>query len=618
MPTITQLPLSTSITAADIIPVSQGGSTCAVSLGTFLAGTQPAILIDNGSLLGRVSIGPGSPEQVNIGPGLEFGGGTLIATGADHASFPLRQTPGPSDALVVSSGGQSSLLPVNSLRSLFSSGSNISISAAGVISASAIAASGEPVSTSFSALPPARPVTADDILAVSQAGTTCSATISSILDGVTLTEALPAGSPSETDTFWVDQAGDSMVRQTLGNLSSWIEQRASASRVAVLEVSTSIALNANIHNNKLLVCSEPLTLSPGSGGTLNGFRCDVINLSPGKLTLAAGITSSSGSSSLPAGQSMRLYGLQYSGGSVLYAAIGASDVAMPPPGPPTDLVVTAASSASAQLGWSAPASGAAGLTYYISYRTSGTANWTASLTGTTATQFTVGDLDSGWSYDFYVSASNGASTGSASNIVAVTIPLSDQTISASTGLVASNVTSTIVTLSWTPPGSGQVHDYTVRYRASGSSSWTGSISGLTTPSSALTGLAPMQAYEWQVIATSGGGISASSAIASFTTQSGSQSVTSISWNVVPSGPFSRGSGAIGINAHVNPSSAPIQFGLSTSSTVPPSTWVAATYVNTDLWGAYLSTPVTAGNWYAWAEAVDGSAATAYAQPVVVA
>ena len=30
------------------------------------------------------------------------------------------------------------------------------------------------------------------------------------------------------------------------------------------------------------------------------------------------------------------------------------------------------------------------------------------------------------------------------------------------------------------------------------------------------------------------------------------------------------------------------------------------YVNTDLWGAYVSTPAAAGIWYAWVEGTDGS------------
>ena len=35
------------------------------------------------------------------------------------------------------------------------------------------------------------------------------------------------------------------------------------------------------------------------------------------------------------------------------------------------------------------------------------------------------------------------------------------------------------------------------------------------------------------------------------------------------------------------------------------------FVNTDLWGAYVSTPVVAGTWYAWVEGTDGSRPTVY-------
>jgi hypothetical protein len=35
------------------------------------------------------------------------------------------------------------------------------------------------------------------------------------------------------------------------------------------------------------------------------------------------------------------------------------------------------------------------------------------------------------------------------------------------------------------------------------------------------------------------------------------------------------------------------------------------HVNTDLWGAYVATPVTAGTWYAWVEGTDGSSPAVY-------
>ena len=42
-----------------------------------------------------------------------------------------------------------------------------------------------------------------------------------------------------------------------------------------------------------------------------------------------------------------------------------------------------------------------------------------------------------------------------------------------------------------------------------------------------------------------------------------------------------------------------------------------TYVNSDLWGAYVPTPTTSGNWYMWVEGTDGSAQSVYATPFVV-
>ena len=59
MPTISQLPVTSQVTAADQLPISQGGSVCSVSVGALLAGTQPAISVATGSLLGRYEFGAG-------------------------------------------------------------------------------------------------------------------------------------------------------------------------------------------------------------------------------------------------------------------------------------------------------------------------------------------------------------------------------------------------------------------------------------------------------------------------------------------------------------------------------------------------------------------------------
>ena len=92
MPTISQLPATSQVTAADQIPISQGGSVCSVSIGNLLASTQPAILAPTGSLLGRTSLGTGGPDAIAVGIGLALSTGTLAATGADHADFVVQGT----------------------------------------------------------------------------------------------------------------------------------------------------------------------------------------------------------------------------------------------------------------------------------------------------------------------------------------------------------------------------------------------------------------------------------------------------------------------------------------------------------------------------------------------
>ena len=85
----------------------------------------------------------------------------------------------------------------------------------------------------------------------------------------------------------------------------------------------------------------------------------------------------------------------------------------------------------------------------------------------------------------------------------------------------------------------------------------------------------------------------------------------IIWNYAPSGPYAHASGNIGVNVHVNPPSAAVQFGFSNSATNPPTSWTPGSYVNSDLWAAFVNTSATSGTWYAWAEGTDGSAPTVY-------
>jgi hypothetical protein len=523
MPTISQLPSSDQVTASDEIPVSQAGATHAVTVGTLLASTQPAVISGSGTLLGRVSIGPGGPESIAVGMGLLLNDASLGASGADHATYPQQTELLPADQVVLNSAGDPKLLPLSLLRGLFSAGANITISSSGTISANAAggAASGPSDTYSITSLTPVTSMAASDLVAISQAGADHTISYGNLLDGLTIDLAQPAVAATDTDALWVAQGSNTMLRQTFAAVWSWLATKLPTYRLPVVEITHDTSLDATIHNGRILVCSEPVTLTPLLLNLGNGFFCDVINLSSASVTFGAGVIASSGSSSLPAGQAAALRGINYSGGNVVFAMVAGND------------------------------SGVAGAT-------------PPALPGQV------------------------------------------------TGLSAGSPTPSTIALTWSAPISGgAVGSYTVQYRVSGGSAWTIFVSGLSTTSETVTGLAAETAYDFQVSAMNSAGSGQPSTVASAITASASSAVTSVTWNIVPSGTYSHGAGSIGVNVHVNPANAPVQFGFSTSSATPPANWTIATYVNTDLWGAYVSAPATAGSWYAWVEGTDGSRQTVY-------
>ncbi len=144
MPTISQLPPSGQVTAGDELPIMQNGVTREVTVGQLLAGLQPAISVPNGSVLGRVSIGPGSPEPVATGLGLALSGGQLVANGKDHTGFPVLATFSATDEVVLNSKGAPARMQLAQLRALFSAGANVTIDGQGTISATEGVGTGTP------------------------------------------------------------------------------------------------------------------------------------------------------------------------------------------------------------------------------------------------------------------------------------------------------------------------------------------------------------------------------------------------------------------------------------------------------------------------------------------
>lgn len=528
MPTILQLPSATQVTAADELPVSQAGVTRAVSVGTLLASMQPAIIAETGTLLGRVSLGDGGPEQIGIGAGLAFTTRTLAANGNDHASFPQQTSLLTSDDMVLSSAGKPMLLPLSKLRGLFSAGANVSINANGTISAGVTSGGGSDSSGNYSitSLSLVTTIASGDQIAISQGGVDHTISYGNFLDGLTIDLAQPALPAMDTDTFWVAQGSSTMLRQTLAAIWTWLISKQPSYKLPVVEITTNTTLDGTVHNGRILICSQPVTLSPAVQNMGSGFYCDVLNLSSGYVTFGSGVSTSSGTNTLPSGEAATLRVATYSGGTVVFA----------------------------------------------------------SMTG-----------------------GGGSGQGTAPAVPGQV-----------TGLTASGPTASSINLVWSVPNSGgAVSSYTVQYRVSGTTPWSTFATGLTATSTSVINLTASTAYDFQVFAVNSGGAGVPSAVATASTSAAAGSVTGVTWNMWPSGSYVHGGGSIGVNAHIMPGTAAVRFGFSTSATVPPTTWNAATYVNTDLWGAYVSTPATAGTWYAWVEGIDGSKPTVYPTPFTV-
>ena len=615
MPTISQLPSAASVSASDLIPISQGGSVHSVSVGALLAQTQPAIIVDPPSLLGRFSLGPGGPDTITVGGGLMLNDGTLSANSLDPATLTLQTVLSPADQIVVTSAGVSQLIGLDQLRSLFTAGPNITIDATGIISTSA---SGGTSTYSLTALSSVPTLASGDLVGVSQGGQDHTISYANLLNGLTVDLAQPAAAASDGDTFWVAQTSNIMVRQTLSALWPWISGKMPLWRRPVIELSANTTLNGTSHNNALLVCSSSVTVSVSAASLGSGFSCELINASSGPVTFSGSILSSTGSTQLAPFQCGTIQCITYSGGTVVYASIGAGSSATMAPGQASGLVASSIASTSITLTWSAPTSGGIVSVYSVQYRVTGTTPWLLAGQTNGAQTFTVNGLLVATSYDFTIGTANSVGAGPISAISTSITLVSGPVPGAPTAVTTTNITATSINCSWVAPtvgGTGLV--YAVQYRVTGQSTWNSAAAGLSATTFAIGNLASATSYDIQITASNGSGSGPPSTLLTVQTSQAAGMVTSITWQLAPVGSFTHGAGTIGMNAHVNPATAPIQFGFSTSPTSPPTAWVTALNINTDFWGQYLPTPASAGSWYAWVEGTDGSAPTVYPTPFTV-
>jgi hypothetical protein len=623
MPTISQLPPTSSITASDAIPISQGGAARAATVGALLASTQPAIIVDSSSLIGRTSLGQGGPEQVDVGVGITLSSGTLSATGSDHATFPSAASLSVDSDLVISNQGSPMRMKASLLRGLFSAGPNVSIASDGVISTSAVisAGSGHSLGSAIGTLPLIAGLSTQDLVAVSRAGADSAVSYGDFLGGVTIDQAQRAGPVADTDTLWAAQGSNVMTSQNFSSIWLWITGKLPAYKAPVVEITANINLDATVHNGRILICSQPVTITPLITNLGSGFQCTLINASSGNVALGNGFISSTGSLTLTPWQSASLSAVTYSGGTIAFAAMPSGGVVVPQvPSQVFGLSSSTSTATSIMISWLAPSSGGPVSSYALQYRQTGTTSWTSITPIVGATSYQIAGLAAGTNYEMVVSASNAGGSGAFSAILtAATANVGSPAAPLQVlGLSATSTSSTAVSLSWAnQSGVNAASSYTIQYRKTGSSAWTAVVSNVLTANSAISGLVAATSYDFAVAGVNATGTGPISSIATVITLAQSQSVSSITWNFVPSGTYTHSSGSIGINAHVTPASSPVQFGFSPSASTPPSSWTAAILVNTDLWGAYVPTPATPGTWYPWVEGLDGSAQTVSTSSFVV-
>ena len=614
MPTISQLPLAEAIDPTDQIPVSQAGVSRSISIGALISSLQPALQVPTASLLGRTSIGDGGPEPVLIGDGLILQQGTLSTASGLLNTFESVDQVLAEDRLVIRREGQLAVVPVSALRSLYSAGQHVAIADNGTISAvwpSAEDLGAEP-RTDIAALPRSASLVSTDLIPINRGGVDQATAYSTLLNAQTIDQAPVANAPSDEDLIWVGQGGNVMSRQSFSAIWNWVHGKLPAARRPVVEIDADVTLDVTVHNGRTLVCTHPVQISPAPQNTGDGFHCVIMNLSSGAVTFAPGVLTAPGVVSLPPRRTAHVHVVGLSSGLVTFVDIAGGGIAATAPGAVQSLLVTGVGSSEVTLSWLGPSTGTAPFTYSILYRSAGSGTWVSAATELEVLAATVPGLNPGSPYEFVVVAANAAGSGNMSVVVSATT----QAISGVPGQPINPAATTqgpnSVSLSWgSPTSGGPVNSYTVQYRTVGATVWSGSASAVVGTSTLITALTPTTAYEFRILAANGTGIGPASATVEATTQAEAGAVNSIQWNMAPTGPYAHGTGSIGVNVLVTPADAAVRFGFSQSISTPPSTWTLGIHVMTNLWGAYVDTPATAGTWYAWAQGSDGSATTVH-------
>lgn len=420
---------------------------------------------------------------------------------------------------------------------LANSATALSNSVAAQASATAAAALAA-VALSVPALDVVSSVTSTDTVPIGQGGSTVAVTLQTLLNPETIDLLATANPAADTDTFPSGQGSNVLLRQTLAAVWSLMASHLPDYHQPVVELTANTNLDGSTHNNRLLICSQGITITP-TGTMGSGFVCDVVNVSGSNVTLGAGITTSNAGNVLPTGKSARIVAATYSGGTVNFATLSAGSGGAAPatPGQVTGLTASGATASTMTLSWTAPSSGGTPTAYTVNYQVTGAGSWTSATTSASASPFTVTGLSASTSYEFEVIATNSGGSGTASSTVTASTGAATAAPGAPTNLAASEATSSTMELTWSAPGSGgTVSGYSAYFKLHSGSTWSLATAGLAASATSytVTGLASGTSYDFYVAANSAGSGSTSSSTvtASTTTIAGPNAVTALAAGTV--------------------------------------------------------------------------------------
>jgi hypothetical protein len=602
MTTIAQLPPVATVGAGDLLPLSQAGLLYSVTVAQLTADLQPLISLPTGDLLGRMSTGAGGPETITVGTGLAMAAGNLVANGTDHAGFPVQGTFALTDELVINAGSTPGLLPVTALRGLFAAGNGVAIDSNGVITVTASAIAGPagpqgpagptgaagpagpagatgPGLTAPAAANSASSIGASDYVAIWQNGANAWMPYGQFLGGQTIDQLPAAGPAADSDELLVAQGGNSLSAQSFAAIWTYVQAKLPIFQPQVVELTTNTVLDATNHNGRFLVASQPITLTANFANMGAGFSCTLINFADGSVVMGTGITSGSGSASLPPGASATLLGIAYSGGSLVWwsgiveNAPTITVASISAPSPETAFTVSGGVFNDAPLA--------------LDYSTNGGTTWTAAsspVISANAYSFDIPGLAAG-TYTIRVrDHANPAVIGISNSFTIIPPSVSIDTVPAVATLNAALALSGAVS-----PGNAAVRVGLSTSATTAPSTWQNATVNNGAWTASVTPGAAGTVYVWaeQTAATNVQAVSAAIGVVA-----ASLTVTAPSTGMAGT--------ALTVTGAVSPTADAVHVQLATQNTTAPSSgWTAAT--NTAGSFSAALTPAAAGTYYAWAQ-----------------